>query len=154
MLRLALTLVFLSSAPVSAQTPDQQTRFSDAIAAMDAQNLTFYTSVDDRFAELLASSEEAPEYRENQRCVLARIEKDGGADMMEEYIAAAETQSQIEITSLITLANRLPKVMMSEIVFAASAECGPMSHALKQMATPEFVKLMDEPEIMQRLIGN
>lgn len=73
--------------------------------------------------------------------------------MLEEYIEAVEVQAATEITSLIELGQRVPAVMYSDLVLSASAECGPMSYSTKQMATPEFLKLMDEPEVVRGLMG-
>lgn len=153
MLRFIPVLGLLAATPAFGQSADQEARFFDAIQAIEARTYTFYVSVDPRFEPLLAPVAEDPAFRENQRCFLARIEDEGGSDMLEEYIAAAEVQGQTEITSLIDLGARLPEVMISDIVFAASAECGPMSYSTSQMMTPEFIELMDEPAVTQGLMG-
>lgn len=151
--RCVLVLALLATTPALAQTAEQEARFAEAIAAVEARTRAFYVSVDPRFGALLAPAEEDPAFRESRRCVLSRIEEDGGPEMLEEYIAAMEAQGETEITSLIDLAAGLPEVLTADIVFAASAECGPMSHSTRQMATPEFMQLMEEPAVMRRLMG-
>ena len=42
---------------------------------------------------------------------------------------------------------------MSDVVFAASSECGSLSYSTSKMVTPEFLALMDEPEVMNALMG-
>ncbi len=153
MLRSIIILGLLTAVPAYALTTTQEERFSKAITAIEAQTHTFYVSVDPRFGALLAPVAEDPAFRKSQRCVLARIEKDGGADMLQRYIAAMEVQGATEITSLIDLANTLPEVVTSDLVLAASSECGPMSYSTKRMMTPEFIKLMEEPAVHQRLMG-
>lgn len=153
MLTSILILVLLTATPAFALSDAQDARFFEAIQAMESRSHTFYTSVDPRFELLLAPVAEDPAFRESQRCVLNKIEEEGGSDMLEDYIGAMEVQAETEITSLIDLAQGLPPVMTSDLIFTASAECGPMSNTTKQMMTPEFMKLMDEPEVMQGLIG-
>jgi hypothetical protein len=153
MLRSLLTLGLLTATPAFAQSASQEERFFEAIKAMEARTYTFYVSVDPRFGSLLAPVAEDPVFRDSQRCVLARIEDEGGSDELEEYIAAMEVQGETEITSLIDLADGLPEVMTSDLIFAASSECGAMSYMTKQMVTPEFRELMDDPVIMQGLMG-
>lgn len=153
MLRSILIPALLAATPAVAQSDDQEARFYEAIRAVEAQTYAYYVSVDPRFAPLLAPVAEDPAYRENQRCVLARIEAGGGSDVLEEYIAAMEVQGETEITSLIALANDLPEVLMSDLVFAAATECGAMSHSTARMMMPEFMELMEEPEVMQGLMG-
>ncbi|WP_166486106.1 hypothetical protein [Jannaschia sp. CCS1] len=143
----------MTAAPAFAQSAAQEARFADAMRAMEAQTFTFYTTVDPRFEQLLTPVADNPAYRESQRCVLARIEDEGGSEMLEEYIAAMEVQGDTEITSLIDLAANLPDVMISDLIFAASTECGPMSFTTDQMATSEFTELMADPAIMQGLMG-
>lgn len=153
MLRSALTLGLLTTTPVFAQTAAQEERLLEAVKAMEAQSYTYYVSVDPRFGPLLTPVKEDPAYRESQRCFLNKIAEEGGPDMLEEYIEAVEVQAATEITSLIELGQRVPAVMYSDLVLSASAECGPMSYSTKQMATPEFLKLMDEPEVVRGLMG-
>lgn len=153
MLRSILTLGLLTAAPAFAQSVAQEERFFEAIQAMEARTYTFYVSVDPRFDSLLVPAAEDPAFRDSQRCVLARIEDEGGSDMLEEYIAAMEVQGETEITSLIDLADGLPEVMTSDLIFAASSECGAMSYTTKQMMTPEFMELMADPAVVQGLMG-
>ena len=153
MLRSILIMGLLAAMPAFALTAAQEARFFDAIQAMEARSHTFYTSIDPRFELLLAPVAEDPAFRESQRCVLNKIEDEGGSDMLEDYIVAMEAQAATEITSLVDLAQSLPPVMTSELIFVASAECGPMSYTTKQMMSPEAIELMDEPEIMQGLMG-
>lgn len=153
MLRPLLALSLMTAAPAVAQTADQEARFVDAITAVEARSIAFYGAVDPRFVPLLTPSEDAPTFEENRDCFLARIETDGGAQMLEDYIAAMEVVGATEITSLVELGASLPEVLTDELVFAASAECGPLSYSTAQMVTPEFTALMDEPEIMQGLMG-
>lgn len=153
MLRFILILGLLTSPPAFGQSAAQEERFFEAMQAMAARTYTFYVSVDPRFDALLSPVAENPTYRANQRCFLARIEDEGGSEMLEEYIAAMEVQGETEITSLINLAEDLPEILISEPIFAASFECGAMSYATDQMITPEFIELMDEPEVMKGLLG-
>ena len=51
------------------------------------------------------------------------------------------------------LGANVPEVMMSDVVFAASSECGSLSYSTSKMVTPEFLALMDEPEVMNALMG-
>ncbi len=143
----------LVAAPAFSQSAEQEARFVDAVRMMEARNVTFYVSVDPRFEPLLTPPAETPDYLDRQRCFLARLESDGGAEMMEEYIAAAEDLAEKEITSLIELGQSLPEVMMADVVFAASAECGALTYTTEQMVTPEFLELMDDPDVMQGLMG-
>jgi hypothetical protein len=153
MLRSIFTFGLLTAAPAFAQSTAQEARFFEAIQAMEARTYAFYVSVDPRFDQLLGPVAEDPAYRDNQRCVLARIEDEGGSDMLEEYIAAMEVQGATEITSLIEVGNGLPEVMVSDLVFAAAADCGPLSYTTEQMMMPEFIELMDDPVVMRRLMG-
>ena len=153
MLRTPLALCLLIAAPVAAQTAAQEDRFHAAMQAMEARTRAFYISVDPRFASLLAPGDENPAFRDSQRCLLRRLADEGGADMLAEYIAAAEFMASSEITSLVELGERVPSVMTSDLVFAAAADCGPMSQSTKAMMTPEFQDLMDDPKVMQGLMG-
>lgn len=153
MLRSILTLSLLTATPAFAQSAAQEARFFEAIQAMEAQTYAFYVSVDPRFGPLLTPVAENPIFRDRQRCVLTRIRKEGGSEMLEEYITSMEVQGQTEITSLIDLANRLPAVMTADLIFAASSECGAISYSTEQMTTPKFMELMADPVVMQGLMG-
>ena len=153
MLRSFLILGMLAAPSAFAQTAEQSGRFYHAIEAMSAQSITFYSNVDPRFEPLLFPSSENQKFRENQHCFLTRIATDGGAEMLEEYITAMEVQGTTKITNLIDLANDLPPVLTHDLVFAASLDCGPLSFTTQQMMTPEFIELMDDPDVMQRLMG-
>lgn len=153
MLRSIFILGLLGAAPALAQSAAQEARFFAAIQAMEARSYAFYVSVDPRFGALLRPVMEKPAYRDSQRCFLTRIEGEGGSDMLEKYIAAIEYQGATEITSLIDLANGLPEVVFSDLAAAAASDCGPMSFATEQMMTPGFMELMEDPAVMQRLMG-
>ena len=143
----------LMTAPALAQTADQEVRLADAVAAMEAQSLAFYASIDPRFVPILTPPEDAPDFSDNRRCFMARLEEGGGPDMLEDYITALEEISATEITTLLDLGANVPEVMMSDVVFAASSECGSLSYSTSKMVTPEFLALMDEPEVMNALMG-
>ncbi len=153
MLRSILTICLFVAGPALAQSAAQEARFAAAIEAVEARTLAFYRTVDPRFEALLVSPAQDPVYRENQRCVLAQIGAEGGADMLEDYVLAMETMGATEITSLIDLGNALPEVMTADLIFAAAADCGAMSWSTEQMATPAFMEIMSEPAVTQRLMG-
>lgn len=145
----AMTLAV--SLPVLAQS--DLDRLGAAVEAGGANMESFLVAAAPSLANVMPDWAWSPEMREAAACTLDAIRTEGGDGAVANYITDMEAFAEIEVTSLMQLAEVTPVPISPEFAAATGQSCGTAELSMQQMQESGLMQAMMDPAITTALMG-
>ncbi|MFZ5963986.1 hypothetical protein ACOXXX_13635 [Thalassococcus sp. BH17M4-6] len=145
------TGLLLALSPGLALADEMLERLEVANEAAADQLVSFYEERLPEHTDKIPDFSWDAETREASACVLDNIRTVGGDQAVEAYVKAAEAWAAVKITSLDTIAQNVPAVLVSPLAIELGQRCGASEIAISKMEASGFSELMKQPGILERL---
>ena len=151
--RLALAAL-LALAPLPALADALLDRWQAANVAKSDIMAAFYVSRVPEIAAVLPETGWDDQIAAVAQCTLDGVRAERGEDGAEAYVAAMEAWAAIPVTSFAGMAEGLPAVLSDELAMRLSMDCGGMDLAMERMTATGMLELIQQPDVMQRLMAD
>jgi hypothetical protein len=147
---LTIALVFLPGSLFADALMDRYQAANDAKAT---QMEEFYVSRVPELAGVMPEMGWDDEIAAVAACTLDGVRAERGEDGAEAYVAAMEEWATVPVTSMMTLAEGMPAVLSDDLAVRLATECGGMELGMRRMQESGMMAIIQDPEVMQRLIA-
>ncbi len=150
---LALTAAITLGATLPTLAQSDLDRLDAATQAGAANMEAFMVAAAPSLAGSIPDWSWSPEMRDAAACTLEAIRTEGGDAAVTSYIAEMEAFADVEITSLVQLAEATPVPISPEFAAATGQSCGTAELAMQQMQESGLMEAMMDPAVMNALMG-
>ncbi len=150
---LALTAAMTLAVSLPALAQSDLDRLSAAVEAGGANFEAFLVAAAPSLADVMPDWAWSPEMRDAAACTLDAIRAEGGDDAVANYITEMEAFADVEVTSLMQVAEVTPVPISPEFAAATGQSCGTAELAMQQMQESGLMQAMMDPAIMTVLMG-